>query len=113
MNGVEKRQQERYSLNVPVNIKNSKMGEIMTEGILTKDISSKGVLTNLKNHGLIPGEKVHLELTLTIDKLNELFDCSEKIILKVDGSIIRSMDEGVAIEFDKNYSIFPEILRTG
>ena len=112
MNGVEKRQQERYSLHVPVKINLYDSNTEISDGILTKDISSKGVLLNSNNPDLQPGGKVHLEMTLTIDKLKELFGCSEKIILKVDGSIIRSMDEGMAIEFDKNYSIFPEILRT-
>jgi len=113
MNGIEKRQQERYSLNVPVSISDYDNSSHIIDGILTKDISSKGVLINSNELDLPPGSKVHMEMTLTIDKLKELFGCSEKITLKVDGSIIRSMEEGLAIEFDKNYSIFPEILRTG
>ncbi len=112
MKGIEKRKQERFSLHVPVNIRCQNNDTEITDGILTKDISSKGVLINSKNQNLQTGEKVHLEMTLTIDKLKELFSWSEKITLKVDGSIIRSKDEEVAIEFDKNYSIFPEIFRT-
>jgi len=111
MNGVEKRQQERYSLRAPVHLKKEDGFEQVTEGFLTKDISSKGVYIESDNASLVPGEKIHLEVTLTIDKLKELFDCSEKIILKVDGSVVRSMKEGIAIEFDRKYSIFPEILR--
>jgi hypothetical protein len=113
MNGIEKRQQERYLLHVPISIKSYNSEAVYTDEILTNDISSKGVSISTSELNLSPGEKVHMEMTLTIDKLKELFGCSEKIILKVDGSIIRSMGEGIAIEFDKKYSIFPEILRTG
>lgn len=112
MYGVEKRQQERYILHAPVNLQKQDGSLSVTEGFLTKDISSKGVYIESNDPSLLPGEKVHLEVTLTIDKLRELFDCSEKIILKVEGYVVRSLEEGVAIEFDKKYSIFPEILRT-
>lgn len=112
MNGVEKRQQERYSLHIPVKINLNASNKEISAGIFTKNISSKGVFINSPIFDLQPGGKVHLEMTLTIDKLKKLFGCSEKTILEVDGSIIRSMDKGMAIEFDKNYSIFPEILRT-
>ncbi|MBB6479244.1 PilZ domain-containing protein [Spirochaeta isovalerica] len=111
MYGVEKRQQERYSLRAPVQLRKEDGSVRITDGFLTKDISSKGVCIESNDPSLLPGEKVHLEVTLTIDKLRELFDCSEKIILKVDGSVVRSKNEGVAIEFDRKYSIFPEILR--
>lgn len=112
MYGIEKRQQERYPLHVPINIMSFDNQVHFMRETLTEDISSKGVFVRTTDQVLQEGRKVRMELTLTIDKLKELFGCSEKIILKVDGSIIRSMNEGLAIEFDKQYLMVPEILRT-
>ncbi|MBN2656310.1 MAG: PilZ domain-containing protein [Spirochaetales bacterium] len=112
MYGVEKRQQERYSLKAPVHVKKEDGTNHTVDGVLTRDISSKGVYIDSNGISLEPGERVQLEVTLTIDKLRELFNCSEKIILKVEGEVVRSVGEGLAVEFTKKYSIFPEILKT-
>lgn len=112
MYGIEKRQQERYPLHVPINIESYNNIIHTVEPITTKDVSSNGVFISSNELELLEGDKVHMEMVLTIDKLKELFGCSEKVILKIDGSVIRSMENGIAIEFDKKYSMFPEILKS-
>jgi hypothetical protein len=112
MYGVEKRQQERYPLQIPVSILSTSRLGLTEEKLMTRDISSKGVCINTNELFLQSGEKVHLQMMFAKHKLKETFGSSDKLILDVVGSIIRSVDKGIVIEFDKNYSIFPEIFRT-
>jgi len=103
---VEKRKHQRYPLNVPV-----KMHPCGDDGISSvfevssRDISSRGVFIHLEEGLDTPLERVHLEMTLTIDKLTELFGCSKTVTLKVDGSVVRKFKDGLAVAFDRSYSI--------
>lgn len=112
MYDVEKRKQRRYSLHVPIKVECYKPEALSATECTTRDISSRGVFIDTKGVNLHPGDKVHLEVFLTIDKLKELFGLTEIVTLKIDGSILRSMSNGMAIEFDKKYSIFPVTPRT-
>ncbi len=75
--------------------------------IETKNISSGGVFIESSDIDLSEGSRVQVELTLTIDKLEELFHMSNKVLLKVDGSVVRSTDKGIAVKFSNSYSIKP------
>jgi hypothetical protein len=52
-------------------------------------------------------QKVRLELLLRIDKLKDLFGCSNMVALEVSGLVLRSINDGIAIEFEDDYSISP------
>ena len=73
----------------------------------SRDISAAGVFVNVNSSRLEAQQAVHLELTLTIGKLQELFGCSSMVTLEVEGSVVRSLSDGVFIRFGDHYSIFP------
>jgi hypothetical protein len=104
---MDRRRQERFNIEVPIKIKRYTDGESSTFETCSKDISSSGVLVNSSAVQLEAKQKVHLELTLTIDKLKELFGGSSMVTLEVDGIVVRSRDDGVVIEFEDTYSISP------
>jgi hypothetical protein len=104
---MDRRRQERFNIEVPIKIKRYADGEPSTFETSSKDISSTGVFINSSNVQLEAKQKVHLELTLTIEKLKELFGGTSKVTLEVDGVVVRSRDNGVVIEFEDTYSIIP------
>lgn len=104
---MERRKQERYALDVPIKIKRYEDGLSSTLEASSKDISSSGVLIKSCGLPLEPKQKVHLELTLTIDKLKEMFDCSGVVTLEVDGSVVGSREDGIVVAFDDVYTISP------
>jgi hypothetical protein len=104
---MDRRRQERYNIEVPIKIKRYADGESATFEASSKDISSTGVFISSNSVQLEARQKVHLELTLTIDKLKELFGGASMVTLEVDGVVVRSRDNGVVIEFEESYSISP------
>jgi hypothetical protein len=106
--GMERRKQERYRLEVPIKIKRYGDGRVSTFEAFSRNISSRGVLIKPCDIGLEPRQRVHLEFTLTIGKIKELFGYTGKIKLELDGSVLRSVGNGMAVEFENHYSILPE-----
>lgn len=104
---MEKRKHERYSLHVPIKIKHKSDTTYLPIEASSKDISSSGVFINTEGLNFQCNEKLQLELTLRIDKASELLGDSGRVILEIEGSVIRSQQNGVVIEFDKKYTIYP------
>jgi len=104
---MERRGQERYLLDVPIKITRYDNDSSSTFEAFSKDISSKGVFIKTDEIKLETNQKVHLELTLTIEKLKELFGYPKMVTLEVDGSVLRSLEDGIVIEFGESYSIVP------
>lgn len=104
---MERRKQERYRLEVPIKVRRYGEGGETTFEALSRDISSRGVLIKPCDCRLDPSQRVHLELTLTIGKIKELFGYSGRITLEIDGLVIRSLKSGAAIKFEHHYSISP------
>ncbi len=103
----EKRGMERYCLTVP-----AKVSIIDHENRLqglqayTKDVSSRGTFITTENK-LDVGQKVFLELYLSINKLQEFFELDNSVRIEVSGEVVRSVEDGVGIQFDKKYTILP------
>lgn len=103
----DKRDIERYLLTVPakVNVVDEIHGMRGLEAY-TRDVSSKGTfLTTSEN--LEVGQKVQLELYLSIEKLNEFFQLDKNVRIEVSGEVVRHQEDGVGIRFDKRYTILP------
>jgi hypothetical protein len=102
----DKRAYERFDLEVPANIEfaRSDQDEMDLVSLKTINISAGGAFFRTDDL-LPPGTRVKLDLTLSIEKLNELLDSHCRI--KVEGEVIRSEDLGIAIKFDDNYEIMP------
>ena len=103
----ENRKIERYSLHVPISINTLDNKQEKLADITTKDISSGGVFIESDSLDLNSGSKVHVEMVLTVEKLKELFEVSNKVILEVDGLITRATSHGIAVKFTNDYSITP------
>jgi hypothetical protein len=110
---MERRRQERYALDVPIKIRLSEDGPDSTLEASSKDISSSGVFIKTCSLPLQPRQKVHLELTLTIEKLKELFSYSDVVTLEVDGSVVGTRDNGIVVAFDQTYTIKQKAGRDG
>ena len=104
---VEKRKHPRYPLSAPICIKCGNGETCSVFQTTSKDISSSGVHVHTGGMDLPFMQKVELEMTLTINKIRELFGCSGHVTLQIDGSVIRSHKDGLVIKFNRKYSIFP------
>ncbi len=104
---MDRRRQERYPLDVPIRIIPYDDGISTVFEASSRDISSKGVFIKTDKIRLESRQKVHLELTLTIDKLKELFGYPRMVTLEVDGAVVRTLQEGIVVEFEDKYSIVP------
>jgi len=104
---MERRRQERYELDVPIKVSRYDGGRCSTLDASSRDISSAGVYMTTGGAKFEKSQKVHLELTLTIEKLKELFGSSGMVKLEVDGSVVRTLGDGMVVKFDGRYSIFP------
>ncbi len=98
------RSSERYKIQLPVALDSLEGNGRYTE-IETKDISSGGVFIETSNIELAEGSPVQVELTLSADKLKELFQVDNKVLLKIDGLVTRRTDTGIAVKFSDSYSI--------
>ncbi len=106
MNNRENRRVERYSLRVPVKLTEDESGSSL-EAAETRDVSSGGVFIETSEQAMGPGSKVNVELILTVDKLKELFEVSNKVKLTVEGMVTRATAQGLAVKFSSNYKITP------
>jgi hypothetical protein len=104
---MEKRRQERYKLDVPIKIRRYEDGLSSLLEASSKDISSAGVFIKACEIQLEPRQRVHLELTLTIRKIKELFGYSGMVSVELDGLVIRSVGNSMVVEFEDHYSISP------
>lgn len=102
----DKRVYERFDLEIPgiIGLLNQDQSKADTVSLKTVNICAGGAF--FKTDVSIPsGTRVKLDLTLTIDKLQELLDSQCRII--VEGEVIRIEDEGIAVKFDDNYELMP------
>ena len=106
MDGKECRKDTRYSLHVPAVINNLETTEKISV-VETQDVSAGGVFINSGDLDLSLGCQVQVELTLTVDKLKELFEVSNKVLLRATGIVTRATDKGIAVKFSNKYSITP------
>ena len=103
----EKRCIERYSMSVPAKIE--AVGPSDNKVVFqtyTKDVSSRGTFIAMDNP-LEIGQKVQVELYLSINKLKEFFELDETVKVEVSGQVVRHSKGGIGISFDKRYSILP------
>ena len=93
----ERRTYERFQLSLPARLKmNSSQKAEMVE-LQTRDISAAGAFLNTIERFPV-GTKCHLELIVNSEKIKELTGMHG--LIEVDGTIVRSTPDGVAICFD-------------
>jgi len=101
---IEKRSEERFALEIPSNIKatNGRDGESIE--LITKNVCSGGAFffTNLS---MQMGTAVSVDLVIPIYKSKKM--TSDKVMIKVGGTVIRTQINGMVVRFDKKYKIIP------
>lgn len=90
----ERRKVERYDLQIPALLQFEKGQEPVEH--LTRDISSAGAFF-FANESMPVGTPVKVDLMLP-----------NRVQIKVNGAVVRSIDSGMAVRFDKGHKIIPE-----
>ena len=102
----ERRKLERFSFEVPAKIK--VVGSAETQDMLdlaTSNICSGGAFFRTIQ-ALPEGTKVTADLILPLDRLKKLTGHT-RVIVRVNGTIVRSGSTGMAICFNEDYQIVP------
>ena len=94
----DRRKYERFQLELParLEVNSSQRTEIFE--LRTRDISAAGALLLGTSAQFLAGTHCHLELIVASERIKELTGLNG--LIKVDGTIVRSTPEGVAICFD-------------
>ena len=93
----DRRKYERFQLELPARLEiNSSQTTEMFE-LQTRNISSAGAFLNTTRRFPV-GTRCQLELIVTSKRIKELTGLNG--LIKVDGTIVRSTSEGVAVCFD-------------
>jgi len=99
----ERRTYERFQLSLParLEINSSERTELLE--LQTRDISAAGALL-VGTTGQFPtGTRCQLELIVTSERIKELTGVQG--LIKIEGTIVRSTPEGVAVRFDGDCEI--------
>ena len=101
----ERRKLERFELHVPAVAEvvepSGQTGEIRLE---TRDISADGAFF-VTDKPVSEGMALKLAMVISVDKLEQLIGSRNKIELKIEGMVIRSDSNGIAVIFDKKYKM--------
>lgn len=101
---MEHRKRDRYALDVPVKLSAiaENNADILDAHLV--NISSGGVY--LESQQRFPeGRQVNLELRLPVNRLLEMIGEQKKVLVRVNGRVVRSEESGMAIQFNKDYEI--------
>ena len=104
MSVIERRSEERFSLEIPTHIKILKEQKKKPTEYITKDVCAGGAFFHT-NMPIQVGTAVKVDLLIPIYKSKKT--TSEKVMIKVDGKVIRTHSSGMAVRFDKKYEIIP------
>ena len=102
MNVIEKRNMERFDLNLPalLSIK-AESGYTRAFEFMIRDICAGGAFFKTDNPFSV-GTDGKMDLIIPLDKFG-----SNRSRIDVSGSVIRTEKHGMAVCFDKKYSISP------
>ena len=101
----EKRKIQRIDMRRPARIEGmAKDGKKIVVKAETKDISSHGAFF-ITEQAIDENVKLDIELFLSIEKLQELLGKQKKIKIQLQGTVIRSAPDGVAVSFGTKYQI--------
>ena len=105
MNFIEKREMERFTLELPalISIMDENENQRAFE-VMISNICSGGAFFKTDNP-LSVGTDVKMDLILPLDKFKRFV--SKKSRVDVSGSVIRTTDQGMAVCFDKHFQISP------
>jgi len=107
MKDFEKRKIERFNLNLPAWVSVTSKG-LQDQGrkLNSKNICAGGAYFNMDSPFSI-GTKVNLEFLVSLKGATE--DFNKESHIDVSGTVIRKDDRGMAVQFNNNYRIAPNI----
>lgn len=104
MTGIDRRKLERFSLEIPAQTRIGNNGKDQSYELVTKNICSGGAFL-YSDHMIPVGTEVNIDLVIPISKLKNIE--THNVLIQVNGSVIRSEVDGIAICFQNNYKITP------
>ena len=99
----ERRRLERFSLKATAVVQT---GEEKVFELSTRDISSGGAFFPMEVP-LPTGEKVKITLYISMSPVETIVDVPSKVRITTKGRVIRSTEQGMAVAFDRRYTISP------
>ena len=99
----ERRMYERFQLSLPARLEMNSRGKKEIFELQTRDISAAGALLLGTTERYPAGTRCHLELIVTSERIKELTGAQG--LIKIEGTIVRSTPDGVAVCFDGDCQI--------
>ncbi len=101
---VERRKLPRFALRALAVLRTLQQSERRTLQLYTRDISSGGAFFSTDTP-LLPGTAVIVTLFLFITALRERYGHPPTVRITVQGRVVRSSREGMAVVFDGDYEV--------
>ncbi len=101
----DRRRLERFKLSIPARLivfSSRQKKEVFETS--TTNICAGGAFFKT-DHTVPEGSQVHLDFILPVNKLKKLIGVSSYI--KINGNVVRSDSDGIAISFDESYELMP------
>jgi hypothetical protein len=99
----DRRKYERFQLELPARLEIDSSDKKEIFELRTRDISAAGALLLGIKAQFAAGTRCHLELIVTSERIKELTGVQG--LIKIEGTIVRSTPDGVAIRFDGHCQI--------
>ena len=99
----DRRKCERFQLELPARLEINSQQRAEIFDLRTRNISAAGTLLLATEEQFAVGTRCQLELIVTSERIKELTGVQG--LIKVEGTIVRSTPEGVAICFDGDCQI--------
>ena len=98
---------ERFSIEIPAEIEvTSSVREQPLLNLMTKNVSAGGAYFRTKK-SLPVGTEVKIDLILPLSKLKKFLKNREQVTVNIQGTVLRSESDGMAIGFSENYQFRP------
>ena len=104
--GPERRHLQRFALKAAALVQTISEGAPRVFELHTRDISSKGAFFPMEVP-LHAGERVKVTLLLSVSSREEIGDFASRAKIVTEGQVVRSTDEGMAVEFGGQYTVSP------
>ena len=99
----ERRMYERFQLSLPARLEMNSTGKKEVFELQTKDVSAAGALLLGTTEQFPAGTRCQLEMIVASERIKELTGVQG--LIKIEGTIVRSTPDGVAICFDGDCQI--------
>ena len=99
---MEQRVYERFQVALPTRVEVVSSGGEQVFEARTRDISARGAFLHTRD-ALPEGSRVRLDFTVESERISKL--TGSQGLIRVEGTVVRSTPEGIAIRFDRESRI--------